>query len=266
MKDYKSMIASDSYLKPRKDPTQAQLRLYLREVNYHCPLCGKELQSRKQQKSNSLFEIAHIYPNSPTDEQYATLLGAERLGDDSECYENKIALCKDCHSTQDYHTSLDDYIKLLDIKKKCLRISALHDATRTLGLEVEIEKVVLDICKLSQEDFSELSYTAINIANKFTASETLIKTKISSYVFTYFTYIRDLFAQMDGCDGFMFSILSSQIHCAFQKMYATNASKNEIFDSLVNWIGNKTHNASKEACEAVVSFFVQNCEVFYEIS
>ena len=108
--------------------------------------------------------------------------------------------------------------------------------------------------------------TAINIANKFTASETLIKTKISSYVFTYFTYIRDLFAQMDGCDGFMFSILSSQIHCAFQKMDATNASKNEIFDSLVNWIGNKTHNASKEACEAVVSFFVQNCEVFYEIS
>lgn len=71
MKDYKSMIASDSYLKPRKDPTQAQLRLYLREVNYHCPLCGKELQSRKQQKSNSLFEVAHIYPNSPTDEQYS---------------------------------------------------------------------------------------------------------------------------------------------------------------------------------------------------
>lgn len=266
MKDYKTAIQVDTYLKPRKKPTDTQLRLYLREVDYHCPLCGKELQSRKQRKNNKLFEIAHIYPNSPTNEQYANLLGCERLGDDSECYENKIALCKDCHDTQDYHTSLNDYIKLLEIKKKCLRATALHDATQTLGLETEIEQVVQQICDIRIENYSELNYTAINITNKFTSSELLIRTKISTYVFNYFTYIRDLFTQMDGRNGFMFGILCSQIHCAFQKMNETGATKSEIFDSLVNWVNNKTHSISKEACEAVISFFVQNCEVFYEIS
>lgn len=265
MKDYKTEIQADAYLKSRKNPTEAQIRLYLREVDYHCPLCGKELQSRKQKKNNKLFEIAHIYPNSPTNEQYENLFGAERLGDDSECYENKIALCKDCHDTQDYHTSLIDYVKLLEIKKKCLRSTALHDATKTLGLEYEIEQVVKEICNISIDEYSELNYTAINIANKFTTSEILIKTKISAYVFNYFTYIRDLFTQMDGNNGFMFGILCSQIRCAFLKMNETGATKNEIFDSLVDWINNKTHTISKEACEAVVSFFVQNCEVFYEI-
>ena len=266
MKDYKTEIQADNYLKTRKKPTETQLRLYLREVDYHCPLCGKELQSRKQQKNNKLFEIAHIYPNSPTNEQYENLLGVERLGDDSECYENKIALCKDCHDTQDYHTSLKDYVKLLEIKKKCLRATALHDATQTLGLESEIEMVVKGICNIGIEEYSELNFNAVNIANKFTTSEYLLKTKISAYIFNYFTYIRDLFTEMDGKNGFMFGILCSQIRCAFLKMNETGASKNEIFDSLVDWINNKTHTVSKEACEAVVSFFVQNCEVFYEIS
>ncbi|RGI01125.1 hypothetical protein DXD88_11235 [Coprobacillus sp. TM10-10] len=57
--------------------------------------------------------MAHIYPNSPTVEQYLELKGLERLGDNSESFDNKIALCKDCHSTQDYHTTNEDYLKLI---------------------------------------------------------------------------------------------------------------------------------------------------------
>ena len=177
-----------------------------------------------------------------------------------------MALIYITHTTQDYHTSLKDYVKLLEIKKKCLRATALHDATQTLGLESEIEMVVKGICNIGIEEYSELNFNAVNIANKFTTSEYLLKTKISAYIFNYFTYIRDLFTEMDGKNGFMFGILCSQIRCAFLKMNETGASKNEIFDSLVDWINNKTHTVSKEACEAVVSFFVQNCEVFYEIS
>ena len=63
-------ISVDSYLQERKDPTDAELRLFLLEVNNHCPLCGKELQSRSQKKlREKKFQIAHIYPNKPTKEQ-----------------------------------------------------------------------------------------------------------------------------------------------------------------------------------------------------
>lgn len=115
--DLKSIVETDYYFIPRKNNNDAELRLYLREVGYHCPLCGKELQSRKQRKlTEKQFQIAHIYPNSPTKAQHETLLGVERLGDNCESYENKIALCRDCHGTQDYHTSIDDYKNLLNIK------------------------------------------------------------------------------------------------------------------------------------------------------
>ena len=41
--------------------------------------------------------------------------------------------------------------------------------------------------------------------------------------------------------------------------------KTLIFSKIVEWVMHKTQSNSLESCEAVVSFFVQNCEVFYEI-
>ena len=67
MENFDNVLEADMYLEKRKNPNEAELRLFLREVDYHCPLCGKELQSLKQKKiSEKQFQIAHIYPNRPT--------------------------------------------------------------------------------------------------------------------------------------------------------------------------------------------------------
>ena len=57
------IIEQDPYLKERKNPSQHDTTLFLREVDHHCPLCGKELIYRGQKKKNKLYQIAHIYPN-----------------------------------------------------------------------------------------------------------------------------------------------------------------------------------------------------------
>ena len=131
-------IAADPYLKKRKAPTEAEQQLYLKEVSFSCPLCGKILRHKKQGKANKLYEIAHIFPNSPTEEQYELLSKLPRLGDNSESFENKIALCKDCHDQQDYHTTTEDYLKLLKKKQHFLQLTDLHEATLTMGLEPQI--------------------------------------------------------------------------------------------------------------------------------
>ncbi|MEA5024110.1 hypothetical protein SDC9_41890 [bioreactor metagenome] len=267
MKDLKSILEADTYLQPRGKPTESELRLFLREVDFYCPLCGKELQSRKQKKlAEKRFQIAHIYPNSPTAEQYDVLKGLERLGENSESFENKIALCRDCHGTQDFHTTIEEYLKLMEIKKTCLRQTALHDATSTLGLENEIETVIEKICELKESDISEINYKAVIIANKFVSDEMLLKSKITGYVMTYYTYIRDLFKNMERTTAFNLDILSGQIRACFIKMDSSGANKHEIFENMVNWVNNETQNTSKLACEAIISFFVQHCEVFYEIT
>ena len=91
-------ITADPDLKERKAPSEADQQLYLKEVSFLCPLCGASLRHRRQKKTNKLYEIAHIFPNSPTEEQYERLSALPRLGDNSESFENKIALCKNCHA------------------------------------------------------------------------------------------------------------------------------------------------------------------------
>lgn len=264
--EFAATLTEDIYLQKRKSPTEAEQQLYLKEVNFHCPLCGKDIRNRKQRKNNKLYEIAHIYPNSPTQEQYDILARIKRLGDNSEAFENKIALCKDCHDVQDYHTSPKDYLSLLEKKEKLLRITALDEATYTLGLEQDIATVVEKVCGLQEDEFSELNYTPVALVNKFTHTERLLKNLISMYVTNYYPYIRELFKDMEGKNGFRLDILSMQIKCCFAKMEDITTEKNEIFVQIVEWIYTKTLYISKPACEAVVAFFVQNCEVFREIT
>lgn len=63
-----------------------------------------------------------------------------------------------------------------------------------------------------------------------------------------------------------FEVLSGQIKNCFLKVNMATNDKSIIFDHMVQWVKNKTLSSSTEACEAVVAYFVQNCEVFYAIT
>lgn len=259
-------IAADPYLKARRAPTDAEQQLYLKEVSFVCPLCGKILQHRRKRKANKLYEIAHIFPNSPTEEQYDFLRFLPRLGDNSECFENKIALCKDCHDQQDYHTTQEDYLKLLEKKEHLLKLTDLHEATLTMGLELEIADIVKKVCSLHEDEIARLNYTPVKLTKKFSANELLLKNRIGMYVTSYYPYIRDCFKELEGTNGFRLTALSLQIKSCFTKMEGISDNKSDIFNQLVEWVMAKALSTSREACEAVISFFVQNCEVFHEIT
>lgn len=265
--ELQKIIEADPYHAARLTPSEAEIRLHLREVEYHCPLCGKELQHRGQKKNDQkLFQIAHIYPNSPTIEQYHNFSGLPRLGKDTESFENKIALCLECHPTQDYHTTAEEYTTLIEIKKRCLLQTELDTVVRNLNLEDQIESVLHALADVSDEELSDLSFDPKSLANKFYAHEGTIKRKIRSYVLEYFVFIRETLKEMDGKNGFHQNILGEQIRSCFIKMNDKTQDKEMIFQHIVQWVKTKTLSTSDIACEAVVSFFVQNCEVFNEIT
>lgn len=135
-----------------------------------------------------------------------------------------------------------------------------------MGLELEIADVVRRVCTLREDELDRLNYVPVKLARKFSATEFLLKNRISIYVTSYYPYIRDLFREMEGINGFRMETLSLQIKCCYVKMEAISDDKSLIFDQLVDWVMAKTLSSSRAACEAVVSFFVQNCEVFHEIT
>ena len=101
----------DTYCMDRRTPTKYDELLLLEEVDSICPVCGISLIN-KQAKKKKQFEIAHIYPNSPTKEEVKELMGVERLGSNSEDIQNWIALCSKCHTEYDFHKTKDEYLKI----------------------------------------------------------------------------------------------------------------------------------------------------------
>ena len=94
----------------RRTPTKYDELLLLEEVDSICPVCGISLIN-KQAKKKKQFEIAHIYPNSPTKEEAKELMGVERLGSNSEDIQNWIALCSKCHTEYDFHKTKDECVE-----------------------------------------------------------------------------------------------------------------------------------------------------------
>lgn len=259
------MAEEDTYLIQRKNPTPNEEMKYLLEVEGFCPCCGKYLLKDKNGRSNKLFQIAHIYPNSPLPQEVIELNGLERLGNNSEDFENKIALCKDCHGYYDYHKTKEEYLKLLNKKKELLH---LNDANKILSKQPIEEQITIIINELmnTKETLTELEINALKISDKIEESSLLLKNKVEMYVTHYFLYINEQFKNLSTQGKINFEVIASQVRLAFLQAENELKSKNDIFNRLTDWLKNKTQAASIEACEAIISYFIQDCEVFHEIS
>lgn len=264
--EFETLKKNDDYLIKRRKPTPQEEQLFLKEVDFACPLCGKDLRNHKQLKKNKLYEIAHIYPNSPTIDQYITLRGVEKLGKNSEAFENKIALCKDCHDNQDYHTSKADYEKLLNIKKDCLIKTRLLEATFQTDLEKDIADIIEHITNIDEEIEAELNDLPVYVKNKFHPHERILKARVTSFITQYYPYVRDLFRNLNGKNDFNFRALCLRIKSCYVKLAGITDNKEYIFNAMVDMLIKKTGSKSTTACEIIISFFIQNCEVFDEIT
>jgi hypothetical protein len=260
--------SNDTYLLERIAITDNMDNAYLLEVGGICPLCGKYMLAAKGKRMNKQYQIAHIYPNSPTPNEVVELKGLERLGTNCEEFENRIALCKDCHGYYDDHKTKEEYLNLLRIKKGLLSISKAKIATSNQDLEQEIIIVINALSQIDQNKLQEmkLDYKALKISNKIENTYAILKIKIENYVCIYFNFIKETFQNLDQAGQINFKLVASEIKTSFLKCEKEMISKSEIFESLVKWLKSKSIGSSNEACEAVISYFVQSCEVFHEIS
>jgi len=259
------------YCIERKQISKADERLHLIEVNGFCPLCGRSLLQTSGKKTK-LCEIAHIYPHSPTTEELKILKGVHVFGEDSESFQNKIPLCLNCHKNYDYHKTKEEYNKLLNIKRNLytslLTKSNLSEVTLLSFLYDDIEKILDEISKwdpVSDENI-ELKMNPLEVKNKFLDSERLLKNKVRSYVINYFHFIKNYTKNLTDSHALNFETLATNIRSAYLTASKSSESKEKIFDLLTNWLVNKTESKNKIACEIIISFFVQSCEVFDEVT
>lgn len=258
-------VSFDDYCKERKEPTQNELMLYLEEVNQLCPVCGKAFLYQTAKSTVKGCEIAHVFPNSPTPREKEILKDVEVVGDDSESFENKIALCLDCHTEYDANKTVESYNEMLELKRRLYAELRAKKELSGENIEAELTTVVKQLSEVSDEDLDgigKLSYESLKVSQKVDIFP--LRKRIESDVTSFYPFCRQRFKDIDST-GTKFNIICLSVKKSYLKLKSKGLGKEEIFEQMTDWLVSKTH-ASRAACGIMVSFFVQNCDVYDEIS
>lgn len=251
----------------RKKYTENQYLILYNEVDGLCPLCTISLIYEKANKLNKRVNLAHIYPHSPTEEERNLLASVEKLSNDVDNIRNIIWLCPNCHEKFDKPRTPDGYNKILNIKKKLLKRREIEEEFNSYQIEEEIKKI-LNV--LSEDNFDNeeaiLEFNPITIDNKLNKTiQPLTKKKIKNNVRDFFHILKKEFKNIDAIKANKATLIAQQVKVFYLKTMNTNTNQEDIFNYLVLWLNKKTQ-VSEDASSIIISYFIQNCEVFDAIS
>jgi 5-methylcytosine-specific restriction endonuclease McrA len=246
----------------RKKYTPNEYTILYNEVDGLCPLCGIKLIYEKGNKLNKRVNLAHIYPHSPTDSEKKLLKDVEKLSEDREDLKNIIWLCPNCHENFDKPRTIDGYNNLLNIKKRILQEKDIKDTFHDYNIEDDIKKI---LNKLTNDDIAtdiELKYDPKIIDRKLNNTIlSITKRTIKSNVSEYFHIIRHELQNLDAITPNKATKIATQIKSFYLETSEKTEIQETIYNGLIEWLHSKT-NINKDASAVVISYFVQNCEVF----
>lgn len=162
------------------------------------------------------------------------------------------------YKDSDRNFELFHKIKIELYEKRRIK-NLIDDSTYSMKI-----KNIIDMIKTNPSALDvTLRLNPIEVKEKINPIER-IYSKVLPLITDYYSYLRDLFKEKDGND-FNFDKLCKAIRQNYLKLKKERLSKEKIFDLLSE---NLYHKIQEDllACEIIISFFIQNCEVFDEIS
>ncbi|WP_454061983.1 ABC-three component system protein [Candidatus Nitrospira salsa] len=251
-------------MKTRKEYGDAQNVALVSQVNRLCPLCLEPLFYKKNGRSYKIYEIAHIYPLNPTQNEINLLAGEERLSEDVNDENNVIPLCRICHGKFDKPRTVEEYRHLFQLKKNLLERSRQEELWKRYEIEKEISAMINAIYQDPELVVdSEIEFSPKKVDDKFDGSASRpTQSKIKNNVREYYVSLKDRFSSLNQSDDDRSDLISLQIKTYYLKQKDMGFSQQVIFENIVSWIHAKTNPQTLDAAEILASFFIQNCEVF----
>ena len=133
-------------------------------------------------------------------------------------------------------------------------------------IEDDLKIVIEGLSKINSSQVSHLRLFALELPNKIKSEYGLLLSKVSWQVNLFYYQVVELFECIGSLQGKPFKLIATEISLRYQKLSAECINQEEIFNRLIDWLQQCVPNASRISYEIIISFFVQNCEVFDELS
>jgi hypothetical protein len=113
----------------------------------------------------------------------------------------------------------------------------------------------------------KLEYTALKVDEKLEVQfDRILRRRIIDDVSEYYPYIKNLFAEIERNNPGKYKLIASNIKSFYLDVRLKTMNQEAIFNKIAEWLQIKTQQNSIESCKAIVSFFIQSCEVFNHVS
>jgi len=174
-----------------------------------------------------------------------------------------ICLCNPCHKRYDKDKTVEEYQELLRKKKDILKRKKEQELWSRTSIEKQIFEIIEVLVDQNFEFEDNLGYSPKTIDDKTNDSITVLtKRKIHQNVQDYFFKISAKFKEIDFVEPMTTEIISSQIKTHYLLLKKQGTNQKEIFDAMVAWLQKQTKQDNREASEIIISYFIQNCEIF----
>ena len=146
-----------------------------------------------------------------------------------------------------------EFIKRTEIKQKLDSIT----------IQSDLKEVITRLDSVNFSNDSILSLQPLTIENKIPSTENVLLFKIRSDVVGYYNIVKQMFQELES-----FTSIAKEINYSFNILNEQGLTHQEIYENLTNHIIRCTGLDSNKrlSCEIIVSFFIQNCEVYNEIT
>lgn len=231
-----------------------------------CPLCTAPILFKKpgSKKPSKGYEIAHIYPLNPTAAQVQALVGYPVPASINDL-QNVIALCPTCHTMYDKDFKIEELINLRKIKDGYLSEAKAKLTISQHTIRDEVCEILdaITACDFDGAELTSTGYDLSTVDKKLkTGMSPLQKREIKQNAINFYVRIRDHIRLLEQQDQASVRILQNQINSYYLAMNGQNPeNKDLVFKYVAEWISARS-NKSILASKVLVSFFVQNCEVF----
>lgn len=244
--------------------------LLLIEVSNKCPLCNATLLVRNSKGKNvKRYKITQIFPENINRDLYLVFSKHSRIRGEHDHPDNLIALCTECSTDYLSEPTEEEFVHLQKIKKALQQRNKLRQDMDDVGLESEISEVIYGMININNTgELVKLRMDALKVNQKIEPTNKLLIDSVTDDVTHYYSYIEALLADMDGKKSGTFDRIASEIRLAYQKIKNEGLSQETVVEYMADWLKEKLPVGQQNdlAINAVISFFVQNCEVFDEIS
>lgn len=242
---------------------------YLSEANNHCPLCGNDLVRNIKGRRNAFYSITKIYDEEFDDETKKGLEAIHPAPSSIDTKDNRIALCLSCYSEYRANPTQYTYQKLMAKKQLFNRNSEIDAILNGIDVEKYIENIINDLGNLSDDKIAGLlPLNPKEIKEKIT-DDVILRDDVTHWVLKYYKFIEQQFSNLDSSGKTRFKVIANQVSIAFERLDALELmSQQEIFNRLSMWMADELGYSLDmiSVVNIMIAFFVQNCEVFHEIS